>query len=80
MYAALSRSCSCLVTATHPNSPCRSRVDEQKKEGYLAEKTLWGFKKRFCVLKDGILFVFAEKVLLIHASARTLFLMLHHVC
>jgi hypothetical protein len=46
-------------------------TNEQKKEGYLAEKTLWGFKKRFCVLKDGILFVFAEKVRFIHTLPRT---------
>jgi hypothetical protein len=42
----------------------------QKKEGYLAEKTLWGFKKRYCVLKDGILFVFTDKVHFIHDTAR----------
>jgi hypothetical protein len=40
----------------------------QKKEGYLAEKTLWGFKKRYCVLKDGILFVFTDKVHFIHTT------------
>lgn len=44
----------------------------QKKEGYLAEKTLWGFKKRYCVLKDGILFVFTDKVRFIHDTARHL--------
>jgi hypothetical protein len=42
----------------------------QKKEGYLAEKTLWGFKKRYCVLKDGILFVFTDKVHFLHDTAR----------
>jgi len=35
--------------------------DVMRKDGYLTEKTLWGWKKRWCVLKDGLLRIYADK-------------------